>query len=89
MILYPHPHWFAEDMEMVKQAKEDLCYVAQDFDAEMTRAHQTSSIEKRYELPDGQVITLNDHRFRVPEALFQPAVLGERLLGLYTSSYDV
>ena len=67
-------------VEVVRQVKEDLCYVAHDYEAEMTAAQTTSSIEKRYELPDGQVITLNDHRFRVPEALFQPAVLGERLL---------
>ena len=33
--------------------------------------------EKSYKLPDGQVITISNERFRCPEALFQPSFLGE------------
>merc|ERR1719334_1428269 len=32
--------------------------------------------KKSYELPDGQVITIGNERFRCPEALFQPSFLG-------------
>merc|ERR1711954_585039 len=32
--------------------------------------------EGTFHLPDGQAITLTDERFRCPESLFQPQILG-------------
>jgi actin-related protein len=37
----------------------------------MATAASSSSLEKSYELPDGQVITVGNERFRCPESLFQ------------------
>jgi hypothetical protein len=46
-------------------------------------AEESSSLEKGYELPDGNVVVIESERFRCPEVLFQPSFIGKEASGVH------
>lgn len=66
-----------EEYADVNEIKEKLCYVAHDFDAEITKSQTSSECDSKYgNLDEYDEIVISNERFRCPEILFQPHFCG-------------
>lgn len=75
--------------QIVIQMKEKLCFVSLDPAKDKQKAAESTEIQKSYELPDGQIVSVNTPRFMAPEALFEPGLIkeGDEALGMHDMSY--
>jgi actin-related protein len=77
------------EREIARDIKEKLSYVAEDFDTELARSQGGSTeFEKTYDMPDGQILTIGNERFRCAEALFQPSMIGVESAGIAEMTYN-
>ncbi len=76
------------EKEIVRDMKEQLGYVSVNHDLELADAETSSDLEKEYELPDGQVITLGSERFQCAELLFKPSLVHNESLGVSHLTYN-
>ncbi|WKY03535.1 hypothetical protein Q1695_004918 [Nippostrongylus brasiliensis] len=76
------------EREICRDIKEKLCYVALDYEEELAESQKSKAEEKYYELPDGQEILIGNERFRTPECLFKPNLLGMESAGVHDHCYE-
>merc|ERR1712232_1064442 len=76
------------EREIARAVKEKTGFVALDFDTEMKAFSDSSDREKPFVLPDGNAITVAAERFRCPEALFQPSMIGKESPGIHDTTFQ-
>ncbi|XP_049446591.1 uncharacterized protein LOC125897350 [Epinephelus fuscoguttatus] len=74
------------EMEIVREIKEKCCCVALNYEAELSQGGP-SCREMYYTMPDGQIVTLTTERFRAPEILFKPELIGRDHYGMHESIF--
>lgn len=82
-LLRKNGHLFntSAEMEIVKNMKENCCYVSFNVNKEKNASEKTVATLP-YILPDGSQILIGSERFRAPEVIFNPSILGLEYLGL-------
>lgn len=76
------------EKEIIKNIKEKHCYVSMDFDKELKESNKTGSADIKYDFPDGEEIIVGTERFKCPEALFKPSLLGGEFIGIHEQCYQ-
>ncbi|TNV78313.1 hypothetical protein FGO68_gene6964 [Halteria grandinella] len=78
----------AAELEIVRDIKEKMCYVVNNYDEALKESEESHSCEKNYELPDGRKILIGNERFKCSEILFSPGLAGHELEGVHKYVYD-
>lgn len=82
-----HFHTTAEK-EVVRIIKEKTCYIALNPSKEEKDTSSNSSKSDDFTLPDGNVVKLGTERFRAPEILFNPELIGQEYAGIHQVVVD-
>lgn len=75
------------EKEIARDMKQNFCYAALNFEQELSKASHSSSVEKRYELPNGELFVVGNERFRCVETMFQPSHMGLDSSGVHEVLY--
>jgi len=78
-----HTFHTSSEMEVVKAIKEQVCYVAFNIEKLEKEDNEDVDPEVPYKLPDGKVIQIGNEKFRAPEVLFNPSLIGLEYVGVH------
>ena len=74
------------------RAAEDVifktAYCAADFESEMQTAESSSSLEKPHAFATGESVVIGSERFRSPEMMFRPTLLGGETVGIHEMCFN-
>lgn len=76
------------DFELVREIKENVCYVSIDIKKERKIARETTVLDREYKLPNGDVILIGRERFEAPEIIMNPALIELEDDDVATMIYD-
>jgi len=79
-----HAFHTSAELEVVKDIKEKLCHVSDLTETAAPEKEETDEGEVKYLLPDGHEILIGAERFRAPELLFDPSIIGLEYEGAHT-----
>lgn len=82
-----HNFHTSAELEVVKAIKEKMCYVAFNVDKSSSEAADAEP-EAPYKLPDGNTINIGAEKFRAPEVLFDPSIIGQEYVGVHQCLLD-
>jgi len=79
-VLQESHQWISnDDLESIHTLKAQHCYVAQNYEIE---TQLQSAEERKFNMPNGTQIALKNERFRAPEVIFKPNLIGMDVDGL-------
>ena len=74
----------SKERDFVRKMKEDLGFVATDYERDLERSQTSDEFKKSYQLFYGtHSATIGNHRFRCVEPLFSPSLIGSTLSGIH------
>jgi len=76
------------DFELVREIKEDICYMSININKERKMAQDTTVCNKEYKLPDGQTILVGRERFEATEILMNPSLIENENEGMAEMVYN-
>ena len=76
------------EMEIVKDIKEKLCFVSQNYAEELAASESSSELDMNYTMPDKSVITVSGKtRITTAELLFQPMLNGKECKSIHNLTW--